>query len=53
MQKRVMTWMRVMVVVVTVGTEKSGQIWAMPHFSLVAGGGKGCKDGWVDARWHH
>lgn len=31
------------------GIEKSGQIWAMLHFSLGSGGGERCKDYWVDA----
>lgn len=36
-----------------VGTEKSGQIWAVLHVALAAGGGERCKEDHVDARWRH
>lgn len=38
---------------VMVGIEKSGQIWAIPHFALAAGGGERCKEDWVDPPWHY
>lgn len=34
---------------VEMGIEKRGQIWAMLHCGLAAGGEERCQDDWVDA----